>query len=225
MSNSLQHHGLQTARHLCPWEFRQEYWSGLPCPPPGDLPDPRIVHRSPTLQKDSLPSETAGKHFQQWLATYHTHVYKSLNISGPVAQLNTLGWVILDQQLSDFSLSQFISTCQMFPPPTHPPFPPSFSETHEKKLEVSDYSSNGLLCITNHPDIFQEVSLHHVGIIIIPIKVMGPPLQSQKDSVMLWHSARDTQGAEPGWEYFLSHQTKTPSVFIHIQVHHQCCGL
>ena len=27
---------------------RQEYWSGLPCPPPGDLPDPRIELKSPT---------------------------------------------------------------------------------------------------------------------------------------------------------------------------------
>ena len=30
-----------------------EYWSGLPCPPPGDLPDPGIEPRSPTLQADS----------------------------------------------------------------------------------------------------------------------------------------------------------------------------
>ena len=35
--------------------FRQEYWSGLPCPPPGDLPNPGIEPRSPTLQVDSLP--------------------------------------------------------------------------------------------------------------------------------------------------------------------------
>ena len=33
---------------------RQEYWSGLPFPPPGDLPDPEIEPRSPTLQADSL---------------------------------------------------------------------------------------------------------------------------------------------------------------------------
>ena len=39
----------------------QEYWSGLPCPPPGDLPNPRIKPRSSTLQVDSLPSETLGK--------------------------------------------------------------------------------------------------------------------------------------------------------------------
>ena len=38
----------------------QEYWSGLPCPP-GDLPNPGIEPRSPTLQADSLPSEPPGK--------------------------------------------------------------------------------------------------------------------------------------------------------------------
>ena len=40
------------------WFSRQEYWSGLPCPPPGDLPDPGIYRRSPVfpaLQADSLP--------------------------------------------------------------------------------------------------------------------------------------------------------------------------
>ena len=40
---------------------RQEYWSGLPCPPPGDLPDPGIKAISPTLQVDFLPSEPPGK--------------------------------------------------------------------------------------------------------------------------------------------------------------------
>ena len=36
---------------------RQEYWSGLPFPSPGDLPHPGIKLRSPALQGDSLPSE------------------------------------------------------------------------------------------------------------------------------------------------------------------------
>ena len=39
---------------------RQEYWSGLPFPPPGDLSSPAIEPTSPTLQADSLPSETPG---------------------------------------------------------------------------------------------------------------------------------------------------------------------
>ena len=51
-------HGLQPTRLLCPWGFsRQEYRSGLPCPPPEDLPDPGIEPRSPASQVDSLPSE------------------------------------------------------------------------------------------------------------------------------------------------------------------------
>ena len=36
---------------------RQEYWSGLPFPSPGDLPDPGIEPGSPTLQADALSSE------------------------------------------------------------------------------------------------------------------------------------------------------------------------
>ena len=40
---------------------RQEYWSGLLCPPPEDLLNPGIEIRFPTLQADSLPSEPPGK--------------------------------------------------------------------------------------------------------------------------------------------------------------------
>ena len=41
--------------------FRQEYWSGMPFPSPGDLPDPGIKPPSPALQADALPSEPPGK--------------------------------------------------------------------------------------------------------------------------------------------------------------------
>ena len=40
---------------------RKEYWSGLPFPSPGDLPDPGIEPGSPALQADSFPSEPPGK--------------------------------------------------------------------------------------------------------------------------------------------------------------------
>ena len=40
---------------------RQEYWSGLPFPSPGDLPNSRIEPRSPALQADILPSELPRK--------------------------------------------------------------------------------------------------------------------------------------------------------------------
>ena len=48
--------------YLCPWGFsRQEHCSGLPCPPPGEHPDPRIEPRSPIFQVDSLQSEPPRK--------------------------------------------------------------------------------------------------------------------------------------------------------------------
>ena len=40
---------------------RQEYWSGLPFPSPGDLPDPGIEPGSPAFQADTLTSEPPGK--------------------------------------------------------------------------------------------------------------------------------------------------------------------
>ena len=40
---------------------RQEYWSELLFPSPGDLPDPGIEPGPPALQADSLPSEPPGK--------------------------------------------------------------------------------------------------------------------------------------------------------------------
>ena len=49
-----------TVAHQAPLSMgfsRQEYWSGSPFPPPGDLPDPGIEPGSPTLQADALPSE------------------------------------------------------------------------------------------------------------------------------------------------------------------------
>ena len=46
---------------LPPTKFSLEYWSGKPFPSPGDLPNPGIGPRSPTLQADSLPAESQGK--------------------------------------------------------------------------------------------------------------------------------------------------------------------
>ena len=52
----------EPARLLCLWGFsRQETWSGLQCPTPGDLPNPGIKPRSPALQVDYSPSEQPGK--------------------------------------------------------------------------------------------------------------------------------------------------------------------
>ena len=48
---------------------QQEYWSGLPCPPPGDLPNPGMKSGSPALQADSLPAELPGKPVSQMILT------------------------------------------------------------------------------------------------------------------------------------------------------------
>ena len=48
---------------------REEYWSGLPFLSPGDLPDPGIKSRSPSLQADSLLSEPPRKPDQVFIST------------------------------------------------------------------------------------------------------------------------------------------------------------
>jgi len=45
---------------------RQEYWSGLPFPSPGDLPDPGMEPRSPALQADTLTSQPLGWVLNNW---------------------------------------------------------------------------------------------------------------------------------------------------------------
>ena len=59
---------LWTVAHQAPLSMgfsRQEYWSGLPFPSPGDLPDPGIEPSSPTLQADALTSAPPGKPLQR----------------------------------------------------------------------------------------------------------------------------------------------------------------
>ena len=57
VSDSLQPNGLSPP-DSCPWEFSsQEYWSGLPCSTPEDLPDPGSEPESYALQADSLSAE------------------------------------------------------------------------------------------------------------------------------------------------------------------------
>ena len=46
--------------------FQAKIRSGLPFPSPGDLPDPGIEAKSPTLQADSLPNEPPGKLKRMW---------------------------------------------------------------------------------------------------------------------------------------------------------------
>ena len=53
-----------TAAHQAPLSMgflRQEYWSGLPFPSPGDLPNPGIEHMSPALTGEFFTTELLGK--------------------------------------------------------------------------------------------------------------------------------------------------------------------
>ena len=81
---------------------RQEYWSGLPFPSPGDLLDPGIKLVSPALQADSLPSEQPGKQrahkysiFLQILSLklYQNKVTKSLSLAGRGVRMDNLSYL------------------------------------------------------------------------------------------------------------------------------------
>ena len=81
---------------------RQEYWSGLPFPPPVDLPDPGIEPASLALQVTSLPFEPPGK----WLHLLRSAPCQPQNTyfagGGPRAQLlwDTLGWLAAERALA-----------------------------------------------------------------------------------------------------------------------------
>ena len=78
-----------TVSHQAPvsMEFsKQEYWSGLPRPPPGDLPNSGIKPRFPALQADSLPAEPLGKPVQYILIVCFIH--SSLHLLTPIPILS-----------------------------------------------------------------------------------------------------------------------------------------
>ena len=66
---------LWTVAHQAPLSMgfsRQEYWSGLPFPSPGDLPDPGIKPAFPALQVDSLPLVKNGYFILQLMCNIAT---------------------------------------------------------------------------------------------------------------------------------------------------------
>ena len=89
---------------------RQEYWSGLPFPSPGDLPNPGIKPRSPTLQADSLLSEPPGKHW----TNSTVYVKQTLSFILGLWNLDSLQqgmpmWIALCKISAHWSLTNF--TC------------------------------------------------------------------------------------------------------------------
>ena len=69
---TLCHPWTQPSTLLCLWDSPESHWSGLPFPPPGDLPDPGIEPGSPTLQADFLPSMPPGEPSSKY--RYHLNI-------------------------------------------------------------------------------------------------------------------------------------------------------
>ena len=87
VSDSLWLHGLQPARLLCPWGFsRQEYWSGLPYPPPGNLPNPGIKLGSPALPADFYQLSYQGSPNPVIIISYYYHNLLEAFLGGSVGK-------------------------------------------------------------------------------------------------------------------------------------------
>ena len=105
-----------TVAHLAPLSmgfFRQEHWSGLPFPSPGDLPDSGIKptsHVSPALQADSLDTKPPGK---PPFAVTHTTNILSFSVAGLVMpfDVNVFWWT----EVLDFIVVQLISLLCLMP--------------------------------------------------------------------------------------------------------------
>ena len=66
-----------TVAHQAPLSVgfpRQEYWSRLPFPPPGELPDPGVKLSSPELQANSLPTEPPGRPCRDDMSPLNKHL-------------------------------------------------------------------------------------------------------------------------------------------------------
>ena len=79
---------------------RQEYWSGLPLPSPGDLPDPGIKPRSPALQADALRSEPPGQSKVKLLSCVRLFATpwtaaRQAPLSMGILQARILQWVVI----------------------------------------------------------------------------------------------------------------------------------
>ena len=168
---------------------RQEYWSGLPFPSPGDLPDPGIEPWSPTFQADTLTSEPPGKSFT--CQTYTFTMYTK-DLFGSKVLLNSvflfhyiLGDLKLLIPLSLLSYSfiyNALTLVFLFTP--HPPFCAHFFYTHCMFSSVTqscptlcnpmNRSTPGLPVHHQLPE-FTQINVHRVGDTIQPSHPLSSP--------------------------------------------------
>ena len=104
---------------LCEGLSRQEYWSGLPCPPPGDLPDPGIGPMSPVtpaLQADSFPLSHHRSHYSRLVIYFkYSSVCMEIffNLKIQVIRNSTL-WTPTDRVISHACVLSCFSHVQLF---------------------------------------------------------------------------------------------------------------
>ena len=79
---------------------RQEYWSGLPFPPPGDLPDSGIKPASPALQADSLLLESPKESPESYDSAEHfAFIYLLISSSEQPQEISVLTSILQMQKL------------------------------------------------------------------------------------------------------------------------------
>ena len=98
---------LQTAAHqaLSMGCSRQEHWSGLPCPPPGDLPYPGIEPTSPALQVDSLPlnNQEAQLNISTLYNLVFCYSFKKLKVKLYIISLSYMIYLNIVSKLEKFN--------------------------------------------------------------------------------------------------------------------------
>ena len=81
---------------------RLEYWSWLPFPLPGDLPDPGIEPRSPTLQANSLPFEPLRKLPKDERNEIQLYIYIYFFFSGNWVTHDILTWYVFSTVMQKY---------------------------------------------------------------------------------------------------------------------------
>ena len=102
---------------------RQEYWSGLPFPSPGDLPGPGIEPGCPALQADALPSEPPGKPIG--LLKYHNMQPASENQNVDKRNFHSSIHLLMNHFFQKQSLSQLSNLYRLNESYTHMNLMPS----------------------------------------------------------------------------------------------------
>ena len=85
-------------------EILEEYWSGLPCLPPEDLPNPGTEPRSSTLQVDSLPSEPPGKLYE--------YLYHKIFVSIKWVNTHTTFQILSEISVEHYCLIDYLCSIQ-----------------------------------------------------------------------------------------------------------------